>query len=92
MGKNGEAAVFLPTARFTEPITTQHNKNNKNSHLTVGWTRVQKVSLRRDELCQVVTATIMSNLTFIITGKHFQRAVVPILGKDSSPLNKKKIL
>lgn len=63
MGKSGEAAVFLPTARFTKPITTQHNENNKNSRLTVGWVRVQKVSLRRDELCQVVTATIMSNLT-----------------------------
>lgn len=71
MGKNGEAAVSLPTARFTEPITTQHNKNNKNSHLTVGRVRVHKVSLRRDELCQVVTATIMSNLTLRLQGNTF---------------------
>lgn len=63
MGNNGEAAVSLPTARFTEPITTQHNKNNKNSHLTVGRVRVQKV-----ELCRVVTATIMSNLTLRLQG------------------------
>lgn len=68
MGKTEELQFSCQLLDFTKPIKTQNNKNNKNSHLTVGWMCVQKVSLQRDELCQVVTATSMSDLTLKLQG------------------------
>lgn len=63
LGKDGEAAVFLPTAPFAQPVGRQKAKKNQKMHLTVGWMCVREVSLQREQLRLVVTPASMWTLT-----------------------------